>query len=102
MYRRARVVLGALLLGALATAPAGRSGAQSFPSGNLPNVTPDQVEQLLGTQGRPTGPTSSLTPETTILEPVAPPARLSQPSRLEQILSARAGVQLSLFGYDQL
>lgn len=100
--KQACAAFGALLVAAFMTGPPASSDAQSLTSGNLPAITPDQAEQLLGGQVRPANPTFSVTPETTILEPVAPPTRPSQPSRLEQILSARAGVELSLFGYDEL
>ncbi|HEY3637843.1 MAG TPA: SLBB domain-containing protein [Rhizomicrobium sp.] len=74
-------------------------------SGSVGQITPAQVEQLLGGQGRPattSGQIPLVEPETTILEPTTLPTQPSQPSRVEQILSARAGVVLSLFGYDQL
>lgn len=107
--RRRSAALGALavlfLAGPVSSQPV-ESYAQSILQGQIPGITPEQVQQLLGNiQGR-AGATSAqppLTgPETTILEPNTLPAQPSPPSRLEQILSARAGVVLSLFGYDQL
>lgn len=56
----------------------------------LPNFGGNQNEQL---QQQPV-----------LLQPAVPPAQQQymQPSRLEQIMSARAGVPLKQFGYDQL
>ena len=101
-YKRACAASGALLVAAFLAGLAVRSDAQSLTPGSLPAITTEQAQQLLGVQGRPANQTPSPTPETTILEPVAPAALPSQSSRLEQILSARAGVVLSLFGYDEL
>jgi protein involved in polysaccharide export with SLBB domain len=101
-YKRAGAIGGALLAAAFFAGPAARSDAQSLTPAPLPNITPEQAQQLLGVQGRPANPTPSVIPETTILEPMAPAVHPSQPSRLEQILSGRAGVVLSLYGYDQL
>ncbi len=81
------------------------TSAQSVSTGQIPGITQAQVEQLLGGQGRAAtsaGQLPMMQPETTILEPTSVPPQPSQPSRLEQILSARAGVALSLFGYDEL
>jgi protein involved in polysaccharide export with SLBB domain len=94
-----------LSLAALVSGLSVASHAQSASGGQFPGVTQAQVEQLLGGQGRgqaPMGQTPMVQPETTILEPTANPVQTLQPSRLEQIFSARAGVALSLFGYDQL
>ncbi|HEY2446879.1 MAG TPA: SLBB domain-containing protein [Rhizomicrobium sp.] len=92
------------MLGAFLAVQPGEAGAQSTPASQLQNITPDQVQQILGSQGRATAPaqTPGIAPEMTILEPTVPPVTPSRPSRLEQILSARAGVVLSLFGYDEL
>ena len=74
----------------------------------LQNITPDQMRQIFTGQG--TGSTGSgssnqgtgLQGQTTILEPLAPSIPILPSSRLEQIMSARAGVKLTQFGYDQL
>lgn len=95
--------IGALLVVAFFGGSVVRGAAQDVPTGPLPNITPEQAQQLLGVQGRsPANQSPAVVPETTILEPTAPMLRPSQPSRLEQILSSRAGVLLSLYGYDQL
>ncbi len=62
------------------------------------------MQQLLGGQGRAGLPqqTSGSQVETTILEPTAPSNPVLPQSRLEQIISARVGVALTQFGYDQL
>lgn len=101
-YKREGAICGALLIAAFLAAPALRVDAQTLTSGSLSEITTEQAQQLLGIQGGSTNQTPSSFPETTILEPVAPAARPLPPSRLEQILSARAGVVLSLFGYDEL
>ncbi len=67
--------------------------------------TPDQLQQQLQQmqQGRGSVAISpSVTPAETILEPNAPGTSELPASRLEQILSDRAGVKLRLFGYNQL
>jgi protein involved in polysaccharide export with SLBB domain len=101
-YKRAGAIGGALLAAAFLAGLTARGDAQSLTPSPLPNITPEQAQQLLGVQARPANSIPSVIPETTILEPIAPVVRPSQPSRLEQILSARAGVVLSLYGYDQL
>jgi len=64
-------------------------------------LTPDQLQQLQ--QGRGSSNASQTgTPQEVILEPNAPANPTLPPSRLERILSSRAGVKLSQFGYDQL
>lgn len=81
-------------------------GLQPTQGQQLP--TPAQIQQLqqqFGTQNQGQGqaPPSSL-PQPVILQPAVPPeTRIPLPfSRLEQILSQRAGVRLQQFGYDQL
>ncbi len=68
-------------------------------------VTPEQLQQLQQVQqsrvGSPTIVQPSVTNQQTILEPVGAPA-VQVPSRLETLLSERAGARLQLFGYDQL
>lgn len=58
-----------------------------------------QVQQMRGGQ---TGVSQPVTPQQTILEPNAPANPILPRSRLEQLLSTRAGVVLNQFGYDQL
>lgn len=89
----------AALLIALVVAPV---GAQPLPGG----LTPDQIQQLQQFQqqsGRasPQQGTSDQ-PSSTVLLPDVTMQIPEPPSRLEQILSQRAGVQLRLFGYQQL
>lgn len=76
-----------------------------FPPDAVFAQTPDQLQQL---QQQLQGPrTTTLdaapaVPQNVVIQPVVPqtgPA--SPPSRLEQIMSSRAGVQLHQFGYDQ-
>lgn len=100
----ARAVLAALSVAMLATGYSFESDAQGVLPGPLQEATPEQVQQYLGVQNRAMSLAQPLAfgPETTILEPTAPPLQPTKPSRLEQILSARAGVVLSLFGYDEL
>jgi protein involved in polysaccharide export with SLBB domain len=95
----------AFFIAAAAFDPATEVHAQGASTGQFPEISPAQVEQLLNGQGRAAAPASQIPmiqPEMTILEPTSIPVQPSPPSRLEQILSARAGVALSLFGYDQL
>jgi protein involved in polysaccharide export with SLBB domain len=74
----------------------------------LPNLGPDQIRQLqqqLGNDNLPQLPAATSPNQyPIILQPAVPqvPANREPPSRLEQILSARAGVKIEQFGYDQL
>lgn len=70
----------------------------------IPGVGADQLQQLqqMQSQGRGAAAPQGLTPEATILEPNAFANPKLPTSRLEQILSDRAGVKLKQFGYDQL
>ena len=78
---------------------------------SLPGSSPDllnQVQQQLGSQSQNGFPgaaniqNQNLPPSIT-LQPVPPNLLLPlPPSRLEQIMSARAGARLQQFGYDQL
>jgi protein involved in polysaccharide export with SLBB domain len=99
-------LLATLFLVAFASSQPGETNAQSAATGQYPAATStdvQEIEQLV--QGRipaPPGRAPMPQSETTILEPTATPSQPQRPSRLEQIVSARAGVALSLFGYDQL
>jgi polysaccharide biosynthesis/export protein len=78
-----------------------KSAAQTLNSGQ--SLLPDQQLQQLQQLGQQRSGTtqSSVTPQEVILEPAGRPnARLPQ-SRLETILSTRAGAALNQFGYDQ-
>lgn len=105
--RRWRAALnGALFLLIAGTLGAGDTAAQQLPNPSgvdqLPNgqsLTPDQMRQMFGNN---TGQEPSLQPQMTILEPTAPSNPKLPQSRLEQIMSQRAGVKLSQFGYEQL
>jgi len=70
----------------------------------LQNITTDQMRQMFtGSQGSGLGGTgSNLQSQTTILEPTGYQNPNLPPSRLEQIMSVRAGVKLTQFGYEQL
>lgn len=75
------------------------SQAQQLPA--IPSDALSQVQQSLGGRGGITSPAVDL-PYTTIQQPDQPAVSNLPPSRLERILSDRAGVPLSLFGYEQL
>ncbi len=96
-YRVSRLLLLVVTLGGFA---AGVADAQQ-----VPNLSADQLRQLQQMQGQ-TGGTigtgSGVVSQQTILEPNANPNPQLPTSRLEQILSVRAGVKLKQFGYDQL
>ncbi len=78
--------LGSDLLNQMQQQLGGGQGLQNSLSGTAPSIT-----------GGQNGPTS------TTLQPVAPNAQPRlPPSRLEQIMSARAGARLQQFGYEQL
>jgi protein involved in polysaccharide export with SLBB domain len=70
--------------------------AQQLPSGSQLQQLQQQLQGQGGTATQP------LSPSEIILEPTGPLNRQLPPSRLEQILSNRAGVQLKQFGYEQL
>jgi polysaccharide biosynthesis/export protein len=71
---------------------------------SLQNVTPDQLRQMFSGQGLSSagGQESGVQGQNTILEPTASGNPYLPPSRLEEIMSARAGVKLSQIGYDQM
>src|SRR5579863_1764403 len=98
-------VFAVISLIAAAAAQSGDSDAQqSGGASDLLNMSPDQMMQLFSGQSR-SGPllqTPNTQPQTTILEPTAAQNPLLPRSRLELIMSARAGVVLSQFGYGQL
>ena len=71
----------------------------------LQNLTPDQMRQMFGGQslgGTLGGQDTNLQPQMTVLEPTSFANPNLPQSRLEQIMSARAGVKLTQFGYDQM
>jgi protein involved in polysaccharide export with SLBB domain len=90
---------GVPLLIALALGFSGASFAQNT---GLPSA--DQLQQLLGGVAGVTSPATvrppSVVPQVTILEPVGQQPVNLPPSRLEQIMSQRAGAALRQFGYD--
>ncbi len=93
-----KIALG-LIVGAVAMAWAGdRLEAQQLP------ITADQLQQLQQMQQDRTssGIGQSVTQRETILQPMAPPNPRLPQSRLEQLMSSRAGVNLTQFGYEQL
>lgn len=95
-------------MSALFAAQAGDTLAQQSPSATasqgLQNLTPDQMRQMFGGQSGALQSTdqSGLQAQSTILEPTIYGNPNLPPSRLEQIMSARAGVKLTQFGYEQL
>jgi protein involved in polysaccharide export with SLBB domain len=97
-WRRWRAVASAMTAGLIFVAAA---AAQT-----LPNLTPEQMQQLQQLRGSSsTGgmlQNPPLTPRETVLEPMSAPNPRLPTSRLEQILSDRAGVKLKQIGYDQL
>lgn len=107
---RRRGVLHALLafaVSVLVAVQAGDSRAQQSAGGaiqqltGLSNITPDQMRDLFNGQGLG-GMSATTLPQTTILEPTAPSNPALPSSRLEEIMSARAGVRLKQFGYEQM
>lgn len=68
----------------------------------VPGLTPDQLQQLQQLRGNAASQAPFVTPRETVLEPTAPANPRLPTSRLEQILSDRAGVRLNQIGYDQL
>jgi polysaccharide export outer membrane protein len=102
--KRARVALAVLaILGLLAVQARDTDAQQSSPE-QLLNMAPDQLKQMLGGRGSSGSSTlgQGVQSQFTILEPTAQSNPHLSQSRLEQILSARAGVALTQFGYDQL
>lgn len=78
---------------------------QSGVAESLQNLSPDQMRQMFSGQGSGQlggGQESNLQSQTTVLEPTGSANPNLQPSRLERIMSARAGVRLTQFGYDQM
>jgi protein involved in polysaccharide export with SLBB domain len=80
--------------------------AQSLPAG-----VPDILNQIQRSMGQETGGLPGITsttgttnlPSSTTLQPVSPGSQPPlPPSRLEEIMSARAGARLQQFGYNQL
>lgn len=83
--------------------------ASSVSAQQLPNVSADQMQQLQqqfgrgGQNGSVINAAGDNTQQNTTLQPAVPGVRADgPPSRLEQILSTRAGASLRQFGYDQL
>jgi protein involved in polysaccharide export with SLBB domain len=72
---------------------------------SLGGISPEQLlQQYQQRQGSGGGSVSQPdTPQNSVIQPVQPNNRVQlPPSRLEQIMSARAGARLQQFGYDQL
>lgn len=97
-------ILATLVFAGLVLGMVGVARAQDASSDSLQNLSPDQLRQMLGGQNPadPTAAGSTVEPRYTILEPTAPSNPALPESRLEKILSARVGVELPQFGYDQL
>ena len=97
--------IGRLAVGGLLLALASGLAAERVEAQQTPTLSSDQLQQLQGLQGgvgRSTNPTQPETPREIILQPMGPTNQQLPTSRLEQILSGRAGVKLTQFGYDQL
>lgn len=91
-----RIVVASLVVAALGMV-AGEVTAQQLPGG----LSPDQLQALQqGRSGSTT--TQTVTPSETILQPQGPTNANLPTTRLEEILSQRAGTKLRLIGYDQL
>lgn len=92
-------ILGVFVCGGFFFFPAEDASAQQ-----ITNMSADQLMQLQqqAQQGRSNAGGQSLSPQETILEPNAPSNPQLPISRLEQILSSRAGIKLTQFGYDQM
>ncbi len=101
--RRARVLALAAAIAALPLLWIAPGGAQTSP--DTGNIGIDQIEQMLKSRLGSTlggGTTSQPPPQgSIILQPTAPAGVPLPTSRLEQILSSRAGIRLRQFGYDQ-
>jgi protein involved in polysaccharide export with SLBB domain len=76
------------------------SQAQQFPNSDALN----QLQQQFQNRGTVTDLSDQNPPQNILIQPAVPPRQAVEqpPSRLEQILSARAGAKLQQFGYDQL
>lgn len=100
-----RTLVG-LAISALLAVQAGDTLAQSSGSDQgVQSLTPDQMRQMFGGQslnGGLGGQDTNLQPQMTVLEPTSFANPNLPPSRLERIMSARAGVRLTQFGYDQM
>ena len=99
-----RVLMG-LAVSALLAIQGGDTQAQQAGSGveqGLQNLTPDQMRQMFGGQGGAPGQDTNLQPQMTVLEPTSSGNPNLPQSRLERIMSSRAGVRLTQFGYDQM
>lgn len=99
-----RRIVAIFVFAALVVGAVGVARAQDASSDSLQNLSPDQLRQMLGGQNSAdtSEAGSAIGPRYTILEPTAPSNPVLPQSRLEKILSARIGVELSQFGYDQL
>ncbi len=99
-----RRVWGCGLVATLGLALFASGGADSVDAQQLtiPPQYQQQVQQLLqGSQGGSTALPPAVAPSQTTLQPAAPVTQSPGTSRLEQIMSQRAGVVLHQFGYDQ-
>ena len=96
-------VLAGLAVSILVAVQGGDTLAQqSGADQSLQNLTSDQMRQMFGGQIPGAPGQENLQSQTTILEPTSSSNPNLPPSRLEQIMSARAGVKLTQFGYDQM
>lgn len=103
--RRAMRIAAIWASGFFLVLQAGDSGHAQNNSGSgdqLQNLTSEQMRAMFNGDTAGPGSPLDLTPQTTILEPNTPPNPALPSSRLEDIMSARAGVKLRQFGYDQL
>ncbi|HEY0282940.1 MAG TPA: polysaccharide biosynthesis/export family protein, partial [Rhizomicrobium sp.] len=80
---------------------AGLFSPRAYAQSAAPNLL-QQLQQVQGQQGTNPGIDQGISQQTTVLVPLSPTNPQLPTSRLEQILSARAGVKLKQFGYDQL
>lgn len=109
VFRRKKLAVrvGVIAIGLAGVIAAGPAVAQTATAQLLQSLSPDQLQQLQQRMGGSAGGASgSQAPSNipTVIKPVpaTPQTSSAPPSRLERLMSARAGVQLKQFGYDQL
>ena len=104
-FWRALVLAAVYLIAATVLfSPAGFAQSDALLQGQQLQQQFQQLQQLQRGGGSDTGSAQSQSPQSLVLQPAVPQDRgqLQPPSRLEQILSSRAGIKLQQFGYDQL
>jgi protein involved in polysaccharide export with SLBB domain len=100
-YRTAFARSAAVLAAAMAITASVVTSSEAQQVGNLLDPL-QQLQQLQSQAGRSAVSSGQLSAQETVLVPTSPSNPNLPVSRLERIMSDRAGVRLSLFGYDQL